>query len=98
MREGILAPHIEPYSEALSCSLVAECDYLQRVYNKYHQLIPWHLSDDEEPDLPLPAYDPKCMAEAEDLDPEEAQLKATTIASKNKVSCSNSVHVEEYGG
>lgn len=86
VREGILSPHVEPYGDALSRSLVAERDYLQRVYSEYHQLIPWRLSDDEEPDLPLPDYNPKAMAEEESLDPEEAYTKATTIAHKNKVS------------
>lgn len=85
VRQSILSPHIEPYADALARSLVAERDYLQRVYNEYHQLIPWRLSDDEEPDLPLPAYDPKAMAEEEELSADDASLKARTIANKNKV-------------
>lgn len=52
VREGILSPHIRPYAEALAKSLVEERDYLQCVYCEYHQLIPWHLSDDKEPDFP----------------------------------------------
>lgn len=55
------------------------------MYNEYHQLIPWRLSDDEEPDLPLPEYNPKAMAEEESLSPEDAHTKAMTIANKNKV-------------
>lgn len=85
VRETILAPHIEPYADALARSLVAERDYLQRVYNEYHQLIPWRLSDDEEPTLPLPEYDPKAQMIDEGLTDGEASLKAVTMGQKNKV-------------
>lgn len=84
VRDGILSPHIEPYADALARSVVDERDYLQRVFNEYHQLIPWRLSDDEEPALPLPTYSPNAIDE-EELGAEDALLKARTIANKNKV-------------
>ncbi|KIM81006.1 hypothetical protein PILCRDRAFT_9052 [Piloderma croceum F 1598] len=83
-RETILAPHIEPYADALARSAVCEHDYLCRVLNEYHQLIPWNLPDDEEPLLPLPAYDPRPMAPEEFLTDEEALRKSQMISRKNK--------------
>lgn len=84
-REDILAPHIEPYADALKRSYVAERDYMRRIQNEYHQLIPWDLPDDEEPLLPLPEYDPHLQAVEEELTAEEAECKSKTIAKKNKV-------------
>jgi hypothetical protein len=84
-REGILAPHVEPYADALARSCVAERDYIRRVQNEYHQLIPWELPDDEEPPLPLPEYDPKVIMMAEELTAEESEHKSKVVARKNKV-------------
>src|ERR1700683_2862475 len=88
-REAILAPHIEPYADALARSAVSERDYLHRVLNEYHQLIPWNLPGDEEPPLPLLTYDPRAVAPEEFLTAEEALNKSRSIACKNKVSISN---------
>ena len=85
IQEDILHPHIEPYADALAHSHITEHDYLQQVYNEYHQLIPWWLNDDKEPNLLLPTYDPKAMDSEVDLSAEDALLKARTIAKKNKV-------------
>jgi hypothetical protein len=82
-REGILSPHIEPYADALARSCVAERDYIQRVQNEYHQLIPWQLPDDKEPPLPLPEYDLKIIL-VEDLTAEESERKSKVVACKNK--------------
>lgn len=84
-REEILAPHVAPYADALARSHVAERDYIRRVQNEYHQLIPWRLADDDEPPLPLPAYDPNFIAEPEVLTEEESINKSHTISRRNKV-------------
>lgn len=85
-RKQILAPHIEPYVDALAQSCVAERAYLKRVQNEYHQSIGnWRLPDDEEPALPLPDYDPKLLAPVEELSVEDSRLKSTVISKKNKV-------------
>jgi hypothetical protein len=88
-RKAILAPHIEPYADALACSAVSELDYLHQVLNKYHQLIPWDLLDNEEPTLPVPAYDHHAIAPEETLTNKEALRKSKCIAHKNKV---NNLH------
>lgn len=87
VRELILAPHVAPYADALARSHVAERDYVCRVQHEYHQLIPWDLPDDEEPPLPLPAYDPNQIPSDEILSAEECIRKSKCIAKKNKVSC-----------
>lgn len=85
-REDILSPHIAPYADAAARSFVAERDYVRRVQNEYHQLIPWRLPDDEEPPLPLPAYDHHLVPAVEVLTDEEQALKSRTIGKKNVVS------------
>lgn len=85
-REDILAPHIEPYADALAQSCVAERSYLKRVQNEYHQRIgDWRLPDDEEPASPLPDYDPNLIAPTEELSLEDSLLKSQLYSKKNKV-------------
>ncbi|KAJ7770414.1 hypothetical protein B0H16DRAFT_1451897 [Mycena metata] len=74
--ESILRPHLEPYADALDCSWRAERDYLQSVCNEFHARVSWRLADHEEPELPLPDYDPKKVVEEELDDAEEAQKSA----------------------
>ncbi|KAH7905084.1 hypothetical protein BJ138DRAFT_1018193 [Hygrophoropsis aurantiaca] len=83
-RESILAPHIEPYGDALARGWAAERDYLGRVCNEYHALIPWRLEDDEEPDTLLPEYDPSSPPVSEGLTAEEEVEKSKRIKEKNK--------------
>lgn len=85
-REDILLPHIAPYADASSRSYVAERDYIRRVQNEYHQLIPWRTPDSEEPPLPLPIYDLNIVLPVEVLTDEEQTLKSRTIAKTNEVS------------
>lgn len=84
-QEGILAPHVKPYADALVLSCVTERDYIRRVQNEYHQLIPWELPDDKELPLPLPEYDPKVIMMAEELTAEESEHKSKVVTRKNKV-------------
>ncbi|KAH7904775.1 hypothetical protein BJ138DRAFT_1106539, partial [Hygrophoropsis aurantiaca] len=84
-RESILTPHIEPYADALARGWVAEQDYLACVCNEYHALIPWSLPDDEEPDTPLPTYDPTSPAVVENLTAEDEQARAVHIKDKIKL-------------
>ncbi|KAJ6624296.1 hypothetical protein B0H10DRAFT_2212724 [Mycena sp. CBHHK59/15] len=57
-REELLKPHIPAYTDALERGWRAERDYLLVVCQEYHAQIPWRLADHEEPEMPLPEYDP----------------------------------------
>lgn len=83
-REGILLPHLGPYTDALAHSIAAERDYLARICAEYNQLIYWRLGDDEEPPLPMPKYDPKHIDD-EVLTPEEETQKGKILSSKKHV-------------
>jgi hypothetical protein len=61
----------------------AEHDYLHLVCTEFHARISWHLTDDEEPDLPLPEYDPFATPEIEELDEEEMTMKRQRIETMN---------------
>jgi hypothetical protein len=85
-RENILLPHIEPYADKLERGWREESDYLQIVTNKFHARISWRLADHEEPELPLPSYDPKAVQDEEMLDEEETAEKRKRIDDLNAVS------------
>jgi hypothetical protein len=85
-RESILKPHIPGYTDALERGWRAERDYIQDVCNEFHARISWRLTDKEEPELPLPEYDPFAMAETEELDDEELQMKRLRVQTMNAVS------------
>ncbi|KAK6997417.1 hypothetical protein R3P38DRAFT_2797729 [Favolaschia claudopus] len=72
-RDTVLRPHIPAYTDALERGWRAERDYVREVCNEFHARIPWRLQDDEEPELPLPEYDPCASRETEELDDEEAE-------------------------
>ena len=69
-RETILKPHIPAYTDALERGWRAERDYLREVCQEFHARISWRLADDEEPDLPLPAYDRFAIPVVEELSEE----------------------------
>jgi hypothetical protein len=85
-RETVLTPHIEAYTDALECSWRDERDYVQNVCKEFHARISWRLQDHEEPDLPLPDYDPRAVVASEPLDEEETQRKRDRIGVLNAVS------------
>jgi hypothetical protein len=85
-RESILKPHIAGYTDALERGWRAECDYIQETCNKFHARISWRLTDEEEPELPLPAYDKFAIPETEDLDEDELETKRLRIETMNAVS------------
>jgi hypothetical protein len=85
-RESILKPHIPGYTDALERGWRAERDYIQDVCNEFHAHISWRLTDKEEPELPLPEYYPFAMAETEELDDEELQMKRLRVQTMNAVS------------
>jgi hypothetical protein len=85
-RESILKPHIPGYTDALERGWRAERDYIQEVCNEFHARIPWHLTDKEEPELPLPDYDKFAVPQAEELDDDELQMKRLRIQTMNAVS------------
>src|ERR1700761_7647613 len=88
-RESILRPHLEPYSAALALNWRAERDYRQLVCNEFHARISWRLADHEEPNTPLPDYDPLAPPEEEELSDEERQQKHERIKELNKASVSH---------
>ncbi|KAJ7604804.1 hypothetical protein DFH06DRAFT_1020601, partial [Mycena polygramma] len=59
-------------------------DYLQNVCNEYHTCISWRLSDHEEPEVPLPVYDPLAPPTFEQLSDEEADAKHKRVNDLNK--------------
>ncbi|KAJ7858144.1 hypothetical protein B0H14DRAFT_3636093 [Mycena olivaceomarginata] len=72
-REELLKPHVGPYADALAKGWRSERDYLQKVCNEYNAKISWRLKDNEEPELPLPAYDPLAAPVEETVTEEERQ-------------------------
>jgi hypothetical protein len=58
---------------------------LQKVCNEYHACISWRLDDNDEPDLPLPTYDPFAAPVLETLTEEEKVIKHEQIESLNGV-------------
>jgi hypothetical protein len=84
--ESILKPHIPAYTDALERGWRAERDYIQEVCNEYHARISWRLTDEEEPELPLPVYDQFAMPVVEELDDDELQTKRLRVETMNAVS------------
>ncbi|KAJ7659783.1 hypothetical protein DFH06DRAFT_1326804 [Mycena polygramma] len=82
-REDLLRPHIEAYADALQQGWRAECDYLQKVCNDYHGHILWRVGDNDEPDLPLPEYDPFVPIPTEDSTEEERVARQNRILELN---------------
>ncbi|KAK7018521.1 hypothetical protein R3P38DRAFT_2784330 [Favolaschia claudopus] len=83
VRETILRPHIAAYTDALERGWRAERDYVKDVCNEFHALISWRLRDEEEPELPLPEYDPCAIPETEELSDEEMEEKRVRVETLN---------------
>lgn len=86
LRETILTPHIEGYTDALDRSWRDEREYVQKVCNEFHSRVSWRLQDHEEPEEPLPDYDPSAVIDSEELDDEETQQKRNRVSLLNAVS------------
>ncbi|CAK5265238.1 unnamed protein product [Mycena citricolor] len=82
--DEILAPHIQRYRDALERGRRAEAAYLQRVCHEYHARVPWQTRDNEEPPLPLPAYDPRAPVVEEVLEEHEKPIRAARKQELNK--------------
>ncbi|KAJ7614713.1 hypothetical protein DFH06DRAFT_1146232 [Mycena polygramma] len=84
-RESVLAPHIETYADALDrgTNRRSEREALKSICNEFHARISWRLADHEEPDLPLPDYDPTKIVEQEELSEEDETEKRARIAVLN---------------
>ncbi|KAJ7615784.1 hypothetical protein DFH06DRAFT_1343554 [Mycena polygramma] len=78
-RETILEAHLGAYTDALERGWRSEREYLQAICNEFHARITWRLADHEEPELPLPPYDPKAQPPPETLDEEETKEKRKRI-------------------
>ncbi|KAJ7116234.1 hypothetical protein C8R43DRAFT_1137910 [Mycena crocata] len=73
-RETVLKPHIEAYADAMELGWRQERDTFQRIANEFHARISWRLADHEEPELPLPDFDPDAPLDDEMLsEAEEAE-------------------------
>ncbi|KAJ7836178.1 hypothetical protein B0H13DRAFT_2368972 [Mycena leptocephala] len=72
-RETVLIPHIEAYTDALERSWREERAYVQNLA----------LEDHEEPELPLPDYDPRALVVPELLDEDETIRKRDCIVLLN---------------
>ncbi|KAJ7507413.1 hypothetical protein B0H11DRAFT_2218261 [Mycena galericulata] len=83
-RETVLKPHVEPYADALDRGWRAERDYFKKICNEFHARISWKLQDHEEPELPLPEFDPSQVLEEDEMDDEEeaAQRARTEMLDK----------------
>ncbi|KAJ7444534.1 hypothetical protein B0H11DRAFT_2249990 [Mycena galericulata] len=80
-REGILDPHIEPYADAMERGWRFERDHFKQVCREFHARIDWRLADHEEPNLPLPPFDPAAeLPEPEKLSEEEEARRQARIA------------------
>ncbi|KAJ7509961.1 hypothetical protein B0H11DRAFT_1900378 [Mycena galericulata] len=84
-REDLLRPHIEAYANAIRQGWRSERDYLQKVTAEYHARISWRLLDHEEPELPLPDYDPLKPAPLEDFTHEERAARRARIEQLNVI-------------
>ncbi|KAJ7040215.1 hypothetical protein C8F04DRAFT_1253977 [Mycena alexandri] len=82
-RESILRPHIAGYTDALERGWRAERDYLHTVCTEFHARISWQLPDDDEPELPLPEYDPFATPPVEELNEEDTISKRLRIETMN---------------
>ncbi|KAJ7457079.1 hypothetical protein FB451DRAFT_1407111 [Mycena latifolia] len=74
-RETILSANLEDYADALERGWRAERDSVQNICNEFHAKISWRLKDHEEPDLPLPDFDPLAVLPEEVLSEEEQAVK-----------------------
>jgi hypothetical protein len=59
---------------------------LQEICNEFHAKVGWQLRDQDEPELPMPDYDPLALEPAETLSEEEEVAKRTRISVLNAVS------------
>ncbi|KAK7031312.1 hypothetical protein R3P38DRAFT_3187022 [Favolaschia claudopus] len=84
-RESVLQPHIAGYTDALERGWRAERDYVREVCREFHARISWRLADDEEPDEPLPEWDPQAIPEPEELDDEDTRAKRERVETMNAV-------------
>ncbi|KAK7019464.1 hypothetical protein R3P38DRAFT_3198771 [Favolaschia claudopus] len=82
-RESILLPHLPAYTDALERGWRAERDYVREVCNEFHARISWRVGNDEEPEEPLPDYDPLAAPEVEELDDEEMEAKRSRVETLN---------------
>ncbi|KAJ7080722.1 hypothetical protein C8R43DRAFT_1143069 [Mycena crocata] len=80
----ILSAHIERYADALERGWREERDVAQSICNEFHAKISWKLMDHEEPELPLPEYDPLATEVEEEMTPEEEVEKRARITLLNK--------------
>lgn len=94
-REEVLSQYIEVYGDACARGYISERDCLL-ICNHYHQVIDWCLEDHEEPSLPLPEYDPKCIDKDEGLSTDEIKGKQTKIGQMNMVSTCSLANMVTY--
>ncbi|TRM57969.1 hypothetical protein BD626DRAFT_573957 [Schizophyllum amplum] len=84
VRETILSPHIPRYLDALAKDAwnVIQ-DIVMEVCAEYHAKIPWTMPVWEEPEEPLPAYDPKNPPVWPQLSDEEEKQRSAILTERN---------------
>ncbi|KAJ7643844.1 hypothetical protein FB45DRAFT_861425 [Roridomyces roridus] len=83
--DQMLEPHIAGYADALARGYRAERSYHTQVCVEYHFKIDWRLADDQEPELPLPAYDPNAAPPPqESLSPEDEAKRRKRVKKLNE--------------
>ncbi|KAJ7579677.1 hypothetical protein C8J56DRAFT_1058693 [Mycena floridula] len=83
-RETVLLPCVDKFADAMARGHVAERKMLKAICREYHAKIPWQLSDSEEPELPLPEYDPNAVPAEEKLTDEVVVEKRQRVTFLNK--------------
>ncbi|KAJ7126587.1 hypothetical protein C8R43DRAFT_958075 [Mycena crocata] len=84
-REDILMKHFPAYADAVENRRWRdERAALETIVNEFHARISWRLADHEEPELPLPEYDPLAPVMKENLSPEDTEAKRLRIEVLNK--------------
>nr|GAT45798.1 predicted protein [Mycena chlorophos] len=82
-RQLILDPHLEDYIAARARGPAAERRVLRRILLEFFTRVPWHLSDDDEPELT--PYDPNAIVEPEVLTPEQVVERDDRVRVLTKV-------------
>ncbi|KAI5900598.1 uncharacterized protein SCHCODRAFT_01030056 [Schizophyllum commune H4-8] len=83
VRKEILQKYVPLYVDALAQSWEAAQAVIHAACAEYHALFPWWLSDDDDPDEPLPDYDPKNPPVMPPLSAEEEKTRSAILTQRN---------------
>ncbi|KAI4517041.1 hypothetical protein K525DRAFT_211793, partial [Schizophyllum commune Loenen D] len=83
VRKEILQKYVPLYVDALAQSWEAAQAVIHAACAEYHALFPWWLSDDDDPEEPLPNYDPKNPPVLPQLSPDEEKIRSAILTQRN---------------